>query len=109
LSAADSSVQGLWVGQLQSESGTQSIRMSLVPIEGTLVGGAIVVDGGGEIGIRQGSVTDNSLTFITYQGNNSAATKFNWTGVINGDEISLSCTSDDPQVTPVQFVVHRQA
>jgi hypothetical protein len=106
--AANSSVEGLWEGQLQSDSGTQSIRMTLVPIEGTLVGGAIVTDGGGEIGIRNGSVDGSSLTFVTYQGNLSTATKFDWTGVINGDEISLSCTSDDPQAQRVQFVVHRQ-
>lgn len=106
--AANSSVEGLWVGQLQSDTGTQSIRVSLVPIEGTLVGGSIVTDGGGEIGIRNGSVDGTSLTFVTYQGNLSTATKFNWTGVINGDEIRLSCTSDDPQAQPVQFVVHRE-
>jgi hypothetical protein len=105
--SADTAVDGLWIGEVQSDSSTQAVRLELVTIEGAHIGGGFMLPSS-EIGVREGLLDRNTLTFVTYQDNQSTATKFTWTGVINGDEMNLSCRSDDANVPPVQFVVHRQ-
>jgi hypothetical protein len=105
LSAAGS-LDGLWVGELQSDSGALAIQVS-IRVDETGVGGSLMVDGSGETAIRKATIEGTLLKFDTVT-RDAAATTLHWTGVISSDDISLSCTSDDPNVSPVQFVVHRQ-
>jgi hypothetical protein len=106
LSAANS-LDGLWVGELQSESGTQTIQME-IRVDGARVGGSVLSQRG-ETGIREATLDNNVLEFVTVPSRDDSAVKIHWTGIISGDDITFSYRSDDQQTPAVEFVVHRQS
>lgn len=104
--ASESPLNGLWVGEVQSDSGPQKIEMS-IQMDGAHLGASLMSQGR-EIGVHDASVNGNTVTFVTFLGNTESGTKFNWTGVVNGDDISFTYSDDQQQNPPVEFVVHRQ-
>jgi hypothetical protein len=103
--SADSSLNGLWVGEVQGDSGAQTIQMS-IHMDGERLGASIMSEGR-EIGVYDGTFTGNTVKFYTLMGS-EAVTKFNWIGQINGDEIAFTYSTEDQQAPAVEFVVHRQ-
>jgi hypothetical protein len=104
--SAESSLEGLWVGEVQSESGTQTIQME-IRVDGARVGGSLMTQRR-ETGIREATVDGNVLEFITVPDRSEPEAKIHWTGIISGDDISFSFHSDDQQTPAAQFVAHRQ-
>ena len=105
LSAAGS-VDGSWAGQVQGDSAAQAIQLT-IRVDETGVGGQLTREGAGETAMYKAAFDGNVLTFDTVA-RDEAATTTHWTGVVNGDEITLSYRTDDQTTTPVEFVVRRQ-
>jgi hypothetical protein len=104
--SAEGSIDGLWVGELPGDSGLQAIQLEM-RVNGPGVVGSILSQGR-ELGIRERSVEGNAVTFVTVLGNDETATKFIWTGVIDGDQIRFEYHDEALQVPAVEFVARRQ-
>jgi hypothetical protein len=105
--SAGGSVDGMWVGAVQGDSGAQSIQVMLRVDETAGLVGQLMREGAGETAIREATIEGNVLKFDTVARDEAAVT-LHWTGVINGDDITLSYRTDDQQTTPLEVVVHRQ-
>ena len=104
--SAQTSIQGLWAGEIQSNGDAQRLQMS-IRVDDERVSGSIV-GGGRELSIAESSLNGNVVEFTTTERRDGAQLKFRWTGTIsaNGTEISFSCAAEGQPAT--EFVVRRQ-
>ena len=107
LVVAQNAVDGKWAGEVQGGRGPQQITVNLKADGGTLTG-SIVGGRGGEVAIKEGTISGTTLKFkSTQQGRNGEVT-MSWSGTLKGDEIAFSRMVEGGQGQAQEFTLKRQ-
>jgi hypothetical protein len=107
LLVAQNAVDGKWAGEVQGGRGPQQITVNLKADGGTLTG-SIVGGRGGEVAIKEGTISGATLKFkSTQQGRNGEVT-MSWSGTLKGDEIAFSRMVEGGQGQAQEFTLKRQ-
>jgi opacity protein-like surface antigen len=106
--AAQGSVDGTWVGEIQGGRGPQQVTLTLKADGGKLTG-AVTGGRGGDVQIQEGTISGSALKFKTTQtGRGGQQVTFNWSGTLKGDEIAFSRMAEGGQGNAQEFVAKRQ-
>jgi len=85
-------IDGKWTGQYKSAMGGDPMNMEFTfkangnVLTGTTIGGA----DGKHIPIKDGKINGNNISFVVEVDYNGMQLKFNYKGVLSGDEIKLT-------------------
>ena len=101
---AQSSVDGVWKGEVQGGRGPQPITLTL-KAEGGKVTGTLTGGRGGAIMIEEGTLAGSTLMFKTTQQGRGGEMVFEWTGTVMGSEIAFSRVAGGG--TPQKFTVKK--
>jgi hypothetical protein len=104
-SSAQNSIDGSWAGQIDTDAGPQPIqfvmRTDVEKVSGSIIGG------GSEMGIKEGTLSGNTLTFTSEQRSEGTVLPIACTGTVSVDTINVSCTAEG-QTEAKEFVITRQ-
>jgi hypothetical protein len=103
--AAQNSLDGKWAGQVETEGGPQAVQ-AVITTDVEKVSGSIF-GGGSEIGIKDGVLSGNTLTFTSEQRNDGVVLPLACTATVSVDTLTVSCTADG-QSQATEFVLTRQ-
>jgi hypothetical protein len=107
LVGAQNAVDGKWAGEVQGGRGPQQITVNL-KADGGMLTGSIVGGRGGEVAIKEGTISGTTLKFkSTQQGRNGEVT-MSWSGTLKGDEIAFSRMVEGGQGQAQEFTLKRQ-
>jgi hypothetical protein len=107
LAVAQSSVDGKWAGEVQGGRGPQQITVTLKADGGTLTG-SIAGGRGGEVAIKEGTISGNALKFKSTQQGRGGEVTMSWSGTLKGDEIAFSRMVEGGQGQAQEFTLKRQ-
>src|SRR5262249_36299331 len=107
LARAQNSVDGKWVGEVQGGRGPQTITIALKADGGTLTG-SITGGRGGEVAIKEGTISGSSLKFKSTQMGRGGEINLSWSGTLKGDEIAMTRTVEGGQGQSQEFTLKRQ-
>ncbi len=86
--AAD--IDGKWSGQYSGMGDPMTLAYTFKANGNTLVGTSLGGPDGKEIPIRDGKIDGNNISFVVVVDFNGQEMKFNYKGVLSGDEIKLT-------------------
>jgi hypothetical protein len=104
---AQNSVDGKWTGEVQGGRGPQTITMTFKADGGTLTG-SITGGRGGEVQIKEGTISGNTIKFKSTQMGRGGEVNISWSGTVKGDEIAMTRTIEGGQGQPQEFTLKRQ-
>ena len=105
---AQNAVDGKWAGEVQGGRGPQQITVTLKADGGTLTG-SITGGRGGEVAIKDGTISGTTLKFKSTQtGRGGNEINMSWSGTLKGDEIAFTRTIEGGQGQPQEFTLKRQ-
>ena len=105
---AQNAVDGKWAGEVQGGRGPQQITVTLKADGGTLTG-SITGGRGGEVAIKEGTISGTTLKFkSTQMGRGGNEINMSWSGTLKGDEIAFTRTIEGGQGQPQEFTLKRQ-
>jgi len=108
LVTAQNAVDGKWAGEVQGGRGPQQITIALKADGGTLTG-SITGGRGGEVAIKEGTISGNTLKFKSTQaGRGGGEINMSWSGTLKGDEIAMTRTVEGGQGQSQEFTLKRQ-
>ena len=107
LAVAQNAVDGKWAGEVQGGRGPQQITVNLKADGGTLTG-SIVGGRGGEVAIKEGTISGTTLKFKSTQMGRGGEVTMSWSGTLKGDEIAFSRTIEGGQAQTQEFTLKRQ-
>src|SRR5882672_3094332 len=97
LVTAQNAVDGKWAGEVQGGRGPQQLTITLKADGGTLTG-SIAGGRGGEVAIKEGTISGTALKFKSTQtGRGGAEINISWSGTLKGDEIAMTRTIEGGQ------------
>jgi hypothetical protein len=100
---AQSSISGQWSSQ--SDQLSQRTSLSLSVTDDGKVTGSVILPGGSEYTITDGSITGVAVEFTTTEHSGDRDVAVKWVGSVSGDQISFSRTADGG--APQDLVVTR--
>lgn len=105
---AQSGVDGKWSGEVQGGRGPQQLTITLKADGGNLTG-SVAGGRGGEVAIKEGSISGSTVKFKTTQmGRGGAEVTMSWSGTVKGDEIAMTRTVEGGQGQSQEFTLKRQ-
>jgi opacity protein-like surface antigen len=105
---AQNAVDGKWAGEVQGGRGPQQITVTLKADGGTLTG-SITGGRGGEVAIKEGTISGTALKFkSTQMGRGGNEINMSWSGTLKGDEIAFTRTVEGGQGQSQEFTLKRQ-
>ena len=104
---AQNAVDGKWAGEVQSGRGPQQITITLKADGGTLTG-SITGGRGGEVAIKEGTISGTTLKFKSTQMGRGGEINLSWSGTLKGDEIAMTRTVEGGQGQAQEFTLKRQ-
>ena len=105
---AQNAVDGKWAGEVQGGRGPQQITVTLKADGGTLTG-SITGGRGGEVAIKEGTISGTTLKFkSTQMGRGGNEINMSWSGTLKGDEIAFTRTVEGGQGQSQEFTLKRQ-
>jgi hypothetical protein len=104
---AQNAVDGKWAGEVQGGRGPQQITVTLKADGGTLTG-SIVGGRGGEVAIKEGTISGSTLKFKSTQTGRNGEINMSWSGTVKGDEIAFTRTVEGGQGQSQEFTLKRQ-
>ena len=105
---AQNAVDGKWAGEVQGGRGPQQITVTLKADGGTLTG-SITGGRGGEVAIKEGTISGTTLKFkSTQMGRGGGEINMSWSGTLKGDEIAFTRTIEGGQGQSQEFTLKRQ-
>jgi hypothetical protein len=105
---AQNAVDGKWAGEVQGGRGPQQITVTL-KAEGDKLTGSVMGGRGGEIAIKDGTISGSTVKFKTTQmGRGGNEITFNWSGTVKGDEIAMTRAAEGGQGQSQEFTLKRQ-
>jgi hypothetical protein len=107
LVVAQNAVDGKWAGEVQGGRGPQQITVNLKADGGTLTG-SIVGGRGGEVAIKEGTISGTTLKFKSMQQGRNGEVTMSWSGTLKGDEIAFSRMVEGGQGQAQEFTLKRQ-
>jgi len=105
--AAQNAVDGKWAGEVQGGRGPQQVTLTLKADGGTLTG-SVVGGRGGEVAIKEGTISGSTLKFKTTQMGRGGEVTLSWSGTLKGDEIAMTRAVDGGQGQSQEFTLKRQ-
>ncbi len=105
--AAQNAVDGKWSGEVQGGRGPQQVTLTLKADGGTLTG-SVVGGRGGEVAIKEGTISGSTLKFKTTQMGRGGEITLSWSGTLKGDEIAMTRAIDGGQGQAQEFTLKRQ-
>ena len=105
---AQNAVDGKWAGEVQGGRGPQQLTITLKADGGTLTG-SIAGGRGGEVAIKDGTISGTTLKFKSTQtGRGGNEVNMSWSGTLKGDEIAMTRTIEGGQGQAQEFTLKRQ-
>ena len=104
---AQNAVDGKWAGEVQGGRGPQAITITLKADGGTLTG-SITGGRGGEVAIKEGTISGTTLKFKSTQMGRGGEINLSWSGTLKGDEIAMTRTVEGGQGQSQEFTLKRQ-
>ena len=104
---AQNAVDGKWTGEVQGGRGPQQITITFKADGGTLTG-SITGGRGGEVAIKDGTISGTALKFRSTQMGRGGEINISWSGTLKGDEIAMTRTIEGGQGQPQEFTLKRQ-
>jgi hypothetical protein len=104
---AQNAVDGKWAGEVQGGRGPQQITITLKADGGTLTG-SITGGRGGEVAIKEGTISGTTLKFKSTQMGRGGEINLSWSGTLKGDEIAMTRTVEGGQGQAQEFTLKRQ-
>src|SRR5262249_44674735 len=105
---AQNAVDGKWAGEVQGGRGPQQITVTLKADGGTLTG-SVLGGRGGEIAIKEGTISGSTIKFKTTQmGRGGNEITFNWSGTVKGEEIAFTRAAEGGQGQSQEFTLKKQ-
>jgi hypothetical protein len=104
---AQNAVDGKWAGEVQGGRGPQQITVTLKADGGTLTG-SITGGRGGEVAIKEGTISGTTLKFKSTQMGRGGEVNMTWSGTLKGDEIAMTRTVEGGQGQAQEFTLKRQ-
>jgi hypothetical protein len=104
---AQNAVDGKWAGEVQGGRGPQQITVTLKADGGTLTG-SIAGGRGGEVAIKEGTISGTTLKFKSTQTGRNGEINMSWSGTVKGDEIAFTRTVEGGQGQSQEFTLKRQ-
>jgi hypothetical protein len=105
--AAQNAVDGKWSGEVQGGRGPQQVTLTLKADGGTLTG-SVVGGRGGEVAIKEGTISGSTLKFKTTQMGRGGEITLSWSGTLKGDEIAMTRAIEGGQGQSQEFTLMRQ-
>ena len=106
--AAQNAVDGKWAGEVQGGRGPQQITLTLKADGGNLTG-SVAGGRGGEVAIKEGSISGSTVKFKTTQmGRGGNEVTMSWSGTVKGDEIAMTRAIEGGQGQSQDFTLKRQ-
>lgn len=107
LSSAQNAVDGKWVGEVQGGRGPQTLTMTF-KAEGDKLTGSITGGRGGEVAIKDGTISGTTLKFKSTQMGRGGEINLTWSGTLKGDEIAMTRAIEGGQGQSQEFTLKRQ-
>ena len=107
VAVAQNAVDGKWAGEVHCGRGPQQITVALKAEGGTLTG-SITGGRGGEVAIKEGTISGTSLKFKSTQMGRGGEINMSWSGTLKGDEIAMTRTIEAGQGQAQEFTLKRQ-
>jgi hypothetical protein len=107
LVVAQNAVDGKWAAEVQGGRGPQQITVTLKADGGTLTG-SIAGGRGGEVAIKEGTISGSTLKFKSTQQGRGGEVNMSWSGTLKGDEIAFTRTIEGGQAAAQEFTAKRQ-
>lgn len=105
---AQNAVDGKWSGEVQGGRGPQQLTITLKADGGNLTG-SVTGGRGGEVAIKEGTISGSTVKFKTTQmGRGGAEITLNWSGTVKGDEIAMTRAAEGGQGQSQEFTLKRQ-
>src|SRR3954462_9155069 len=104
---AQNAVDGKWAGEVQGGRGPQQITVTLKADGGTLTG-SITGGRGGEVAIKEGTISGTTLKFKSTQMGRGGEVNMTWSGTLKGDEIAMTRTVEGGERQAQEFTLKRQ-
>ena len=105
---AQNAVDGKWAGEVQGGRGPQQLTITLKADGGTLTG-SVAGGRGGEVAIKEGTISGSTVKFKTTQmGRGGAEVTMSWSGSVKGDEIAMTRAVEGGQGQSQEFTLKRQ-
>ena len=104
---AQSSVDGVWAGEVQGGRGPQQVTLTL-KTEGGKLTGSVGGGRGGPVNIEEASLSGATVKFKTKQMGRGGEIIFNWTGTVKGQEIAFSRMAEGGQGQAQEFTLKKQ-
>jgi hypothetical protein len=105
--AAQNAVDGKWVGEVQGGRGPQTLTITLKADGGTLTG-TIAGGRGGEVAIKDGTISGTTLKFKSTQMGRGGEINLTWSGTLKGDEIAMTRAIEGGQGQSQEFTLKRE-
>ena len=102
------SVNGGWAAPLADGESQPPVMLSLTEADGGVLTGSVILPGGIELSIQEGTVSATQIEFKTTQRTGDESVVWKWIGTVKGDEIAFTRATGDGQGTPEEIVVTRK-
>jgi hypothetical protein len=104
---AQNAVDGKWAGEVQGGRGPQQITVTL-KADGDKLTGSVTGGRGGEVAIKDGTISGSTIKFKTTQMGRGGEITLNWSGTVKGDEIACTRAAEGGQGQSQEFTLKRQ-